>query len=106
MREDPKVDVFIHAPMAKAFDRMRAINRGELQVMSVREEFDAAKALGDPENEQSCPLCNDILPTMAFIAHARQCIDARFPRRKFWLPADVNGQLAVFRELTGYWNDK
>jgi hypothetical protein len=103
---DPKVDTFIHAPVAKAFERIKAFNEGTLQVGTVKEEYEAAAALGDPENEQHCPLCNEFLPTNAFIAHAGQCILARAPRNKFWLPADVKGQLAVFPETTGYWSEK
>lgn len=99
--------VTIAAPVAKAIIRMGKINRGELEVMSVKDEMDAAKALGDPENEHCCPLCNEYFPTNAFVAHAAPCILARAPRRKVWTPPGFSeNALAVFPEKTGYWQDK
>lgn len=94
--------VTIEAPVAKAIVLIGKINRGEAELMSVKDEFDAAKALGDPENEQHCPLCNEYLPTPAFIAHAPDCIKTRAPRRKIWTPPGTPNALAVFPETTGY----
>lgn len=102
---NPK-DVVINAPVAKAIMRMSKINRGELDVLSVKDEMDAAKALGDPENEHCCPLCDEYFPTNAFIAHAPQCILARAPRRKVWTPPGFStNAIVAFPDTTGYWSD-
>lgn len=85
MQDEPR-SVEIEAPTAKAFILISKINRGEAELMSVSTEFEAAVALGDPENEQHCPLCNEYFPTAAFVAHAPQCIRARARRNKVWTP--------------------
>ena len=97
MNNDP-VSVFIHAPVARAFERAKQVKSGKLELMSVKDEMDAAKALGDPLNDQHCPFCHEYFSTNAFIAHAQQCIDIHAPRHKFWMPAEVKGALAVFPE--------
>jgi hypothetical protein len=103
--EEPR-SVWVEAPTAKAVVRIGQLNRGEIEAMSVRDAADAAKALGDPENEQNCPLCNEYFSTPAFVAHAADCIRARAPRRQFWVPPGIRGALAVFPEKTSYWRDR
>ena len=81
---------------------IRALNTGQEHAVPVKDAMAAAKALADPENEHCCPLCNEFFPTLAFVAHARQCIEARMPRRKVWAPPHTPGALAVFPEKTNY----
>lgn len=94
--------VRIAAPVARALVHIRALNTGQEHAVPVKDAMAAAKALADPENEHCCPLCNEFFPTLAFVAHARQCIEARMPRRKVWAPPHTPGALAVFPEKTNY----
>ena len=68
------------------------------EMMSVRDAFDVDKALGDPENQHHCPLCNNEFGTAAFVAHASACIDKYAPRKRVWLPAKVQGAIQAYSE--------
>ena len=96
---EPK-STHINMPVAQAVIMIGQVSRGEREMMSVKDEMDAAKALGDPDNLHCCPLCNDVLPTAPFVAHVKDCIRARMPRRQVWVNAP--GALAVFPDKTNY----
>lgn len=63
------------------------------QMISVKDAYEAEMALGDPEMLHHCSLCNDTLPTKAFIAHIVPCVQARAPSGQLWYPgADLKGE--------------
>lgn len=68
------------------------------ELMSVKEAEDVDRALSDPENLHCCPLCNEFFRTYAFRAHAQQCIDARAPRTRVWLPPGTKGAIAAYKD--------
>jgi len=72
--------------------------RAPHEFISVRDAIDIDKAMGDPENINVCPLCNEGFSPRAFRAHAKPCINARAPRRKIWVPAGTKNAIAAFPE--------
>ena len=68
------------------------------QFRFVRDAVEADKELHTPGDSHHCPLCNEYFGWEAFKAHAPQCIDARAPRTKVWVPAGTKGALAVYSE--------
>lgn len=82
--EYPRRSVLIAGVPARAMLRILSRQgRAEVQAMefrTVREAEQAEAALGDPEAEHCCPLCGDILRTLAFTRHAPSCIVAHAPR--------------------------
>lgn len=92
----PRRDVIIQGQAARGLFYARNPNsRRELETMSVKTIEDAALALGDLGNEHHCPLCNDFFPTLAFVAHASRCIQARAPRVRTWTPANFSTNAIV-----------
>jgi len=87
------------APAVAVMNLRQRVMTGQEELMAVRDEYDAGKALEDENNWQHCPLCNDVFPTRAFVAHAADCIRARAPRHKVWTPPGMlTDALAVFPE--------
>lgn len=68
------------------------------EYMSVRDAADVDKAMGDPENQHHCPLCNNEFGTAAFAAHAPACIEKYAPRNKLWMPAGVKGAIQSYSD--------
>ena len=68
------------------------------EVMSVKTAADIDKAMGDPENQHHCPLCNNEFGTTAFAAHAPDCIDKYVPRQRMWFPPGVTGVMQSYSE--------
>jgi hypothetical protein len=56
--------------------------------VTVKEADQVDKALGAAENGDLfvCPLCCDQFGPAALRAHAKQCIEARAPRKRVWTP--------------------
>lgn len=69
-----------------------------VELMSVKDAEDVDRAMSDPENLHCCPLCNDFFKTFAFRAHAQECIDARAPRTRVWLPPGTKGVIHAYKE--------
>ena len=71
---------------------------GPREFMDVRTAADVDKALGDPENQHHCPLCNNEFGTTAFVAHAPRCIAKYAPRYRVWTPAGVKGAVQSYSD--------
>jgi len=94
----PRRDVRIIGAIARANVRIeRPIaaprNVGPIDVTPkfrvVKDAVDVDKELGNPGDQHHCPLCNEYFGWEAFKAHAPQCINARAPRERIWLPAGM-----------------
>lgn len=87
--QHPFREVRIEGMTARA---MMMVNKPEVphhkerprELMSVKTAADIDKAMGDPENQHHCPLCNNEFGTAAFAAHAPDCIDKWAPRQRIW----------------------
>ena len=71
---------------------------GPREFMDVRTAADVDKALGDPENQHHCPLCDNEFGTAAFVAHAPQCIAKYAPRYRVWAPPGVKGVIQSYSD--------
>ena len=52
----------------------------------------------NPGDSHHCPLCNEAFGWEAFKAHAPQCIEARAPRKRLWMPPGTKGALNAFQD--------
>jgi len=69
------------------------------QFRSVREADDVDREIGNPGDQHHCPLCLEYFGWEAFKAHAQQCIDARAPRERVWLPPGFSSNaIAAYNE--------
>lgn len=68
------------------------------ELMTVKDAADVDKAMGDPENQHHCPLCNDEFGTAAFAAHAPACIEKHVPRKRMWAPPGTKGAIQAYSE--------
>ena len=59
------------------------------QFRTVKAADDVDREIGNPGDQHHCPLCNEFFGWEAMKAHAQQCIDARAPRKRVWLPAGM-----------------
>ncbi len=53
---------------------------------TVKEATDIDRERGNPAEQHHCPLCNEYFGWEAFKSHASQCINARAPRTRVWVP--------------------
>lgn len=90
--------VNIKGAIAQAAALVRRPIPAPTELMSVKDAVDIDKALGDPMNAHCCPLCNDYFSSMAFRAHAQQCIDARAPRTRVWVPAGTKNAVVTYSD--------
>ncbi len=95
--QHPFRSVNIEGMTARAFF-MTAHAGAQREYMTVKDAADVDKALGDPENQHHCPLCNYEYGTAAFVAHAPACIDKYAPRKRVWFPAGIKGVIQHFSE--------
>lgn len=56
------------------------------QFRTVREADEIDREIGNPGDQHHCPLCLEYFGWEAFKVHAQQCIDARAPRSRVWVP--------------------
>lgn len=96
-KQFPNQSVTIHGMTARAIALVRKPDAPH-EVMTVREATDVDKALGDPENQHHCPLCNNEFGTAAFVAHAPQCIAKYAPRYRVWTPPGVKGVIQSYSD--------
>lgn len=97
MTDHPVQSVNIQGATARAMALIQKPNAPR-EVMSVRDATDVDKAMGDPENQHHCPLCNNEFGTAAFAAHAKDCIEKYAPRKKVWLPSGVKGAVQSYSD--------
>lgn len=103
MTDHPFQSVSIKGMTARA---MALVNKPDVprnpnsprEYMTVKTAADVDKAMGDPENQHHCPLCNNEFGTAAFAAHAPACIEKYAPRKKVWLPSGVKGVVQSYSD--------
>ena len=69
------------------------------QFRMVKDAVDVDREIGNPGDSHHCPLCNELFGWEAFKAHAPQCIQARAPRNRVWVPPGTKGAIQAHKDV-------